>query len=58
VITPPGGVSAQAFVLVDDVVTHEVRNHVVTVLARGAADLQFLGALPGEARSELPLKAE
>jgi hypothetical protein len=45
VMTPPEGASAQAFVLVDDVVTHEVRNHVVMVLARGAVDLEFLGAL-------------
>jgi hypothetical protein len=45
VMTPPDGASTQAFVLVDDVVTHEVRNHVVTVLARSAVDLQFLGAL-------------
>ena len=43
--TPPAGVAAKEFVLVDDVVTHEVRNHVVIVLARGAANPEFLGAL-------------
>jgi len=44
-LTPPAGASLQSFVLVDDVVTHEVRNHVVMVLALGAANPRFLGAL-------------
>jgi hypothetical protein len=44
-LTPPAGASTQSFVLVDDAVTHEVRNHVVMVLARGAANPRFLGAL-------------
>ena len=48
--TPPPGVSTRAFVLVDDAVTHEVRNHVVIVLARGAASPEFLGALQYPAR--------
>lgn len=43
--TPPAGTSAGTFVLVDDAVTHEVRNHVVIVLACGAANPEFLGAL-------------
>jgi hypothetical protein len=48
--TPPAGASAGAFVLVDDAVTHEVRNHVVVVLARGAGNPEFLGALQYPAR--------
>lgn len=48
--TPPAGASAHAFVLVDDAVTHEVRNHVVIVLARGAANPEVLGALQYPAR--------
>ena len=48
--TPPPGASARAFVLVDDAVTHEVRNHVVIVLARGAANPEVLGALQYPAR--------
>lgn len=43
--TPPPGASVRAFVLVDDAVTHEVRNHVVVVLARGLTNPEFLGAL-------------
>ena len=34
---PPGGASAREFVFIDDAVTHEVRNHVITVLARSDA---------------------
>ena len=48
--TPPPGASAHAFVLVDDAVTHEVRNHVVLVLARRAANPEILGALQYPAR--------
>jgi len=48
--TPPPGASARAFVLVDDAVTHEVRNHVVLVLARGAGNPEVLGALQYPAR--------
>ena len=48
--TPPAGASAHSFVLVDDAVTHEVRNHVVIVLARGAANPEVLGALQYPAR--------
>jgi len=56
-LTPPHGASARDLVLVDDAVTHEVRNHVVTVLARSdaaAADAggpQLLGVLQYPARS-------
>ena len=60
-ITPPAGASMREFVLVDDAVTHEVRNHVV-VVTRGGAETLVLGALQYPARrlaiSELPLKAE
>jgi hypothetical protein len=52
--TPPPGASARAFVLVDDAVTHEVRNHVVLVLARGTANPELLGALQYPAR-RLPI---
>ena len=47
----PQGASARAFVLIDDAVTHEVRNHVVLVLALGAANPEVLGAsaIPGAA---------
>jgi len=48
--TPPPGASARAFVLVDDAVTHEVRNHVVVVLARGTGNPAVLGALQYPAR--------
>jgi hypothetical protein len=48
--TPPTGASATSFVLVDDAVTHEVRNHVVLVLARGAANPELLGVLQYPAR--------
>ena len=48
--TPPPGASAREFVLVDDAVTHEVRNHVVLVLATGATDPEVLGALQYPAR--------
>lgn len=36
-LTPPSGASARDFVFIDDAVTHEVRNHVITVLARSDA---------------------
>ena len=57
-LTPPRGASARDLVLVDDAVTHEVRNHVVTVLARSDAASpgagggpQLLGVLQYPARS-------
>ena len=48
--TPPAGASSGTFVLIDDAVTHEVRNHVVIVLARGAGNPELLGALQYPAR--------
>jgi hypothetical protein len=57
-LTPPHGASARDLVLVDDAVTHEVRNHVVTVLARsdsaapaGLDGSSLLGVLQYPARS-------
>ena len=44
VLAPPAGARVRDFVLVDDAVTHEVRNHVVYVVRRGAAP-DLLGAL-------------
>jgi hypothetical protein len=44
-LTPPTGASLHNFVLIDDAVTHEVRNHIVTVHTRGASQPEFLGAL-------------
>jgi hypothetical protein len=43
-LTPPAGASAREFVLIDDAVTHEVRNHVVLVTQRGTKS-RVLGAL-------------
>ena len=43
--TPPKGVPVHEFVLVDDAVTHEVRNHLVLVLAMGAPKPEVLGAM-------------
>jgi len=48
--TPPPGASARGFILVDDAITHEVRNHVVLVLERGAANPEVLGVLQYPAR--------
>ena len=45
VLTPPPGSSAREFVLIDDAVTHEVRNHAVLVVAQGAGDSRLLGVL-------------
>ena len=44
-LAPPAGATAGDFVLVDDAVTHEVRNHVVFVTARRGEGADFLGAL-------------
>ena len=44
-LLPPAGVSPRAFVLLDDAVTHEVRNHVVYVVARRDAGSALLGLL-------------
>jgi hypothetical protein len=59
--TPPAGAPSDEFVLIDDAVTHEVRNHVVVVTRNGAKH-PLLGALQYPANrlavSELPLEAE
>lgn len=47
---PPAGASARAFVLVDDAVTHEVRNHVVYVVTRRGVENDLVGALQYPAR--------
>lgn len=44
-LLPPAGASPRTFVLLDDAVTHEVRNHVVYVLARRDAGSDLLGLL-------------
>jgi hypothetical protein len=45
-LVPPRGAQARDFVLVSDLVTHEIRNHVVYVVA----DAELLGALQYPAR--------
>jgi hypothetical protein len=47
---PPAGSSARDLVLIDDAVTHEVRNHVVYVVARRDAESGVVGALQYPAR--------
>jgi hypothetical protein len=49
-LLPPAGTNARAFVLVDDTVTHEVRNHRVFVVARRGAASDLLGTLQYPAR--------
>lgn len=49
-LVPPTGDSPRAFVLLDDAVTHEVRNHVVFVVARRDAGSDLLGVLQYPAR--------
>jgi hypothetical protein len=49
-LQPPAGVSPRAFVLLDDAVTHEVRNHVVYVVAWREAGSELLGQLQYPAR--------
>ena len=49
-LEPPAGASAREFVIVDDTVTHEVRNHVVFVVARRGELADRLGALQYPAR--------
>lgn len=44
-LSPPAGESGREFVLVDDAVTHEVRNHVVYVVERRGSQSDVLGAL-------------
>jgi hypothetical protein len=49
-LLPPGGAPPRAFVLVDDTVTHEVRNHRVFVVARRGAGADLVGILQYPAR--------
>ena len=49
-LVPPRGASAREFVVVDDTVTHEVRNHVVYVMAKNGEKADLLGALQYPAR--------
>jgi hypothetical protein len=44
-LAPPPDAGGQGLVLVDDAVTHEVRNHVVYVVARRGAESVLVGAL-------------
>jgi hypothetical protein len=44
-LIPPAGATSSEFVLVDDTVTHEVRNHVLYVVARLGERAEILGAL-------------
>jgi hypothetical protein len=50
VMTPPPGATAGRFIFIDDAVTHEVRNHVVMLVANGAGEPRFLGLLQHPAR--------
>ena len=49
-LAPPAGERAGGFVLVDDAVTHEVRNHVVYVVKRSGTGQDLVGALQYPAR--------
>ena len=49
-LAPPAGASTRHFVLIDDTVTHEVRNHIVYVVTRGADGMDLLGMLQYPAR--------
>ena len=49
-LAPPAGATARAFVIVDDAVTHEVRNHRVYVVARRDAGSDLIGVLQYPAR--------
>jgi hypothetical protein len=49
-LAPPAGSAAESFVLIDDAVTHEVRNHVVYVVKRRGGENDLVGALQYPAR--------
>ncbi len=49
-LVPPAGASTRAFVIVDDAVTHEVRNHRVFVVTRRDAGSDLIGILQYPAR--------
>jgi len=49
-LAPPVGATARDLVLLDDAITHEVRNHVVYVVAKRGAESGLVGALQYPAR--------
>ena len=49
-LVPPAGASLRHFVLIDDTVTHEVRNHIVYVVTQGPDGVDLLGMLQYPAR--------
>ena len=49
-LVPPAGATTRAFVIVDDAVTHEVRNHRVFVVTRRDAGSGLIGILQYPAR--------
>jgi hypothetical protein len=49
-MAPPAGVPPRPFVLIDDVITHEVRNHVVFVVEGGTGTNRLIGMLQYPAR--------
>jgi hypothetical protein len=55
-MAPPKGVAARPFVLIDDAITHEVRNHVVFVVETRAGANRLIGMLQYPAR-RLPISA-
>ena len=49
-LEPPSGSPARPLVIIDDVITHEVRNHVVFIVESRSAGGQLLGMLQYPAR--------
>ncbi len=49
-LAPPAGSPTGSFVLIDDAVTHEVRNHMVYVVTRRGSGNDLVGALQYPAR--------
>lgn len=49
-LEPPAGIAPRPFVLIDDVITHEVRNHVVFVVEGGTGANRLIGTLQYPAR--------
>jgi hypothetical protein len=49
-LAPPAGAAPRSFVLIDDAVTHEVRNHVVYVVTRRGDANELVGTLQYPAR--------
>jgi hypothetical protein len=56
-MAPPAGEDVRPFVLVDDAITHEVRNHVVFVVENRAGGNRLIGTLQYPDR-RLPVGAE